>query len=647
MNASRSEDHGDKRKLEYERFDKFRQLIGTVSDEELPTVLLQPTQGLKIHWEFSDEMIKFMDTLCSHGYLKSLKFFHKQFKELDGLELRCEALEVSEGKEKLKQYCEALNKYCFGPKPLSTAISSGISKIVEYFLEGECEPFVQYFIHPPLDYPQHISCERGYLKAVEALLSAGLELSKDRGSALINSVCQCWDSYDSNAVCAKEEMKLDIVKKKMNILRMLLEAGHRSDRALHAVCEEQYCDLYRKPTGMLKLLIHYGADVHKIIDKNTALHLACHHLDQEKIKVLANSGADVNLPDHIGLTPIQICTFVKREHCLDNFTDDIIQFLHQEKGADIHVVSLYGGHNLLETACVYYSESKLSILLYYLSQGLTIQYKVFAQYLLQRCGMRSVRDQLSEPDVTEFLPFHDRELLCFLLMDNVVDLSELQSGNAGRLVLKLFDYHNENTHPRGEYMQPCLGMLKILHGAGFVIPLPTEIERELLQSSDETQHMTLKTLQHEMLRIPSLVELSRWAVRHMLGPGLISLKKVDNLPVPKKLVECILLVDILEIEHAQMLYHYLSGHGFQMACVTREKTDLDGEELYLECPECLFDDEDEIEEAGILHRHRERDEIRNWTAEFQERCQKDCDSKTQENILDKPEDLIGAVSMNK
>ena len=426
-------------------------------------------------------------------------------------------------------------------------------------------------------------------------------------------------------------MQLDEVKKKMKILRMLLEAGHRSERALHAVCKEKYSDIFRKPVEMLKLLIYYDADVHKTVNGNTALHIACLNLDQEKIKVLAKSGSDVNQPDHTGRTPLQICTSASRNHCLDHFTDDIIRFLHKEQGADVHVVTSDDGWNLIELACVCYDETKVAIVLYYLSQGLTLQYKLFAESVLQYCGLK---DSVDSNQKTTFMSQEAKQLLSVLVMDNGINTSQLQSATAGRLVLNLFGYHNEEANTPDEYQQPDFDMLRILHTAGFVIPLPYKIEQELVESNDETKEMTLKMLQDEMLRIPSLAELSRWAIRGVLGPGLISLQKVDNLLLPKPLIEYVLLLDIIEEKHARTMYDYISGKSMKMICVAKDKTDLYGNEWELECLECS------TEESVKLERQKERDETRIWTADFLEKCQKEDSRKAQENILRHPEDWI-------
>ncbi len=145
MNVTWKENQGNRMELKFERDVRFRHLIRTTSDEQLPSFLSQPNQKKKLRWEICDEMIQFMDILCLYGYLNSLKFFHKHFQEIGGLKLSDNALKVCRGKETHKKYCEALNKYCFGPKPLCTAIYNGQADIVQYFLGAQTHT-VQYYL---------------------------------------------------------------------------------------------------------------------------------------------------------------------------------------------------------------------------------------------------------------------------------------------------------------------------------------------------------------------------------------------------------------------------------------------------------------------------------------------------------------------
>ncbi len=616
MSVTRKEELGIKVNIEYEY---FMQLMSTMDDEELSSLLSDSQKMGNLCLKKSHEVWKIIPILSDRGYPNSLRFF-----------------------EGLVQDIEALQMYCFGPEGLCKAISEEDVDSLQYFLGHNKNPHtVEYFlwlgalsnnqlIHPEC-LPQNNSCEMGYLEAVESLLVSGLEVDRQQGQELINSVCQCWDSYDINDSFFIQEFDIDIVKKKMRILRMLLEAGHRSEIALHNICDEKYSDLYRMPAEMLTLLLNYEIDIHlKLgIKESSAFLKACHRLSIDKIKVLADFGANVNEPDYIGQTPLEICTRACREHCLDGFTDDIIRFLHEEKGADINVICRDTGHNLLEIACssypcYEYREEKLAIVLYYLSRKLILKYDVFAKYLLQSYAMDSFDE--SSPQ-SHFMSHKYKELLSVLVMDNAFDTSPLLSGPAGRLVVNIFDYYN---YDQNNYRQPDFDMLRMLSGAGFVIFLPDHIEAQLIESTEEIKQMTLKILKEELSRIPSLAELCRWEVRRVLGPGLMSQQKVERLPLPKPMIEYILLLDIIEEEHAQKMYDYFSGKGLNMVCVAKYKEDLYENKLGLECPECSEYAPEK------LQRKTEREENLKWAAEFLEQCQEEDRRKAQGH----PEDCI-------
>ncbi len=611
MSVTRKEQLGIKVNLKY---DYFMQLMSTMNDQQLCSLLSESQKKGNLRWKMSHELREIMPILSDLGYLNSLRFF-----------------------EGLVQNIEALQIYCFGPEGLCKAIYEKDVDSLQYFLGHNKNPYtVEYFLWigtlcnnlliRPERLPRNSSCEMGYLEAVESLLVSGLEVDRQQGKELINSVCQCWDSYDSYDSFLIEEFDLDIVKKKMKILRMLLEAGHRSEIALHHICEEKYTDLYRMPAEMITLLLNYEIDIHlKLgIKESTAFLKACHRLSIDKIKVLADFGANVNQPDYIGQTPLEICTRAYREHCLDDFTDDIIRFLHEEKGADIHVLCRDTGNNLLEIACSNYEyrEEKLAIVLYYLSQKLILKYDVFVKHLLQSYAMDSFEESSWK---SHFMSHKYKELLSVLVMDNAFDTSPLLSGAAGRLVVNIFDYCKNGWN---NYRQPDFDMLRMLSGAGFVIFLPDHIEEQLNESTEETKQKTLKILKKELSRNPSLAELSRWKVRRVLGPGLMSQQKVECLPLPKPMMEYILLLDIIEEEPAQKMYDYFSGKGLNKVCVAKYKEDLYENELGLECPECCEDAPEK------LHRKKKREETRKWAAEFLEQCKEEDRRKAQERLAD-------------
>ncbi len=474
----------------------------------------------------------------------------------------------------------------------------------------------------PLDEAIH----RRDVEVVEILLAAGIELDKDQGSEFLYNVCLCKDRISSRV---KEEMKLEDVKKEMKILKMLLEAGFRSEHALITLCEDGYGDLFRKPAEMLKLLINYGADVNREVDGNTALARACEHLDLEKIKVLALSGAEVNKRDGAGWTPLQICTrtmYEEERHCLENFGDDIVRFLCQERGADIHVVCPHTGDNLVEMLCLYYEKRKLAMLLFYLSQGLSVQPDTLPE-MLQQYGVD--RGRWSGTEIKDMW----KELRSILLIDNAITTCHMMSGPAGRLILNLFDCSRKDE----KYLQPDLeDLLRMLHAAGFVICISDEVKPGFTESSDETIQMVVKMIQVEDSRIPSLAELCRWAIRRILGPGLISLQKVDQLPLPKPIIDYILLLNIIEEGYAQRMYGYIAGRD-SLKTVSRPITVRNHSEPTPVPPTCRQCHTDHSETVR-LQRMKNREETQNWATEFLEQCQEEDSRKAQESSSQPPED---------
>ncbi len=296
--------------------------------------------------------------------------------------------------------------------------------------------------------PLRTAIQSGNVEGLELLITAGAELniskpySYEENLEPVHAACTSWpqDKYSYDDWVIRQDMKLDDVKKRMKILRLLLEAGVKMDYyilgecgddelissqyALHTVCEGQTYDKERMPPEMLELLIYYGADVNKQIYGETALHVACHELDIQKIKLLANYGADVNKPDPNGFTPIQICTARCRSRCLDNVTDDIVRFLAEEKGANIHVPCPDSTLNLLALACLHYDQAKLPIVLYYLSRRLPLQ-PLAALHMIKKFGL--AREEYEPQGKAHFMPYYGKEILSIFLIDNALVISRSQS----------------------------------------------------------------------------------------------------------------------------------------------------------------------------------------------------------------------------
>ena len=88
----------------------------------------------------------------------------------------------------------------------------------------------------------------------------------------------------------------------------------------------------------------------------------------------------------------------------------------------------------------------------------------------------------------------------------------------------------------------------------------------------------------------------------------------ERLPLPKPIIEYILLLDIIEKEHAQIMYDYFSGRKtLKMVCVTKGKTTLNGQ-VYGKCADCQASKNEKVK------RQKEREEIQKWSREFLEQC---------------------------
>ena len=125
----------------------------------------------------------------------------------------------------------------------------------------------------------------GNVEGVQELVAAGAELNSRVGAdyyfcareglAMMHAACGDWAPNQ----CTGDDMTFDDVKKRMKILRILLEAGLNmvyyglEDRdklhpkyALHTVSGRRSQVSERMPVEMLKLLIYYGTDIDEEIN---------------------------------------------------------------------------------------------------------------------------------------------------------------------------------------------------------------------------------------------------------------------------------------------------------------------------------------------------------------------------------------------
>ncbi len=449
------------------------------------------------------------------------------------------------------------------------------------------------------------------LAALDGPLSAIERLDIYFRAGVVASACgvQC-GSHNKREY---EEMKLEEMTKRMKIVKMMLDDGFHSYRALQALCDGNI----RKPQGMLEFLISYGCDINQELESgvdigDTPLNAACRNLDLDLIDFLLNHGADINKWGKEGLNPLQTCTvsmYGERDYCYDYSKEDIIRYLCEEKGANVHMVCPKSGHSLLDMVCLNYEKRKPKVLLYYLSQGLSLQPDTLSR-MLQEHGFNGIW----------------KDAISILLVDNAISTGHRQPGPAGRELLNIFEDSNVLGNSLHRFSLPLA--LKMLHEAGFVIHVSDELEQKIMASNNEKTQKTLKLIQDEVSRVPKLEELSIWAVRRALGPGLFSLQKMDQiqeLNLPRPAINDILFLNIIEKKYVETIKDYLAERAKgekSQKMLGRNRPQPLGRWTAGEtglCHRCQTDHS----ERAYLQQQKEIEEACKWATDFVEQCQKE------------------------
>ncbi len=421
-------------------------------------------------------------------------------------------------------------------------------------------------------------------------------------SKIVENVCRGFSESDWDVDYT--QVKVQDMKKKMKILKLLLEAGFGSDRALYGFCDGKI----RRPLEILDFLISRGGDANQEVeDGDTPLNAACRHLDLDLIDHLLRHGADLNKRGKRGWTPLQVLASTKYreiDHCFDYSKEDTMRYLCEERGANVHVVCPETGQTLLDMACRNYEKRKFKLLMYFLTQGLSLQSDTLS-IMHQGYSWHRVLDKLSS----------------ILLLDNAI-ATGTRPGPAGRTMLNLFGDSKQLQIYQYSSMPHSL---KKLHGAGFLVHVFDEMEQKIMASNDTKSQNILKIIQEEMERVPSLQELSVWAARHAIGPGLVSMRKMDHLLLTNPATEAFLFRDIIDEKHAQTLNNYITKiakREFSKETPERNRPERHTRHLDVRvdgyCHLCNTDSE----ETYSLERQQEMEEIRKWVIDFMEQCQK-------------------------
>jgi len=182
-------------------------------------------------------------------------------------------------------------------KALILAAENGEKKVVELLLKFGVDPNALGYNCTPL----HFAAQNGHTEIVEMLLVNGAKV--DAATPLGNTalVLACVDfprfPQESNA----------------KVIELLLKAGANANAISSAGSPVLHYAANHGHADVVKLLIDKGADVNSQVNNNAmALHYACGYGDQTKhvpnaevVKLLLKHGANPNIRDPDGLTPLQ------------------------------------------------------------------------------------------------------------------------------------------------------------------------------------------------------------------------------------------------------------------------------------------------------------------------------------------------------
>jgi ankyrin repeat protein len=212
---------------------------------------------------------------------------------------------------------EDINKYPYLRSPLYYACKHGHIEIVKLLLSNGAE------VNPDYSYkkqtPLHIACKRNHVEIVKLLL-----------------VPYKYGTYNTDALDYKNDTPFDKAFKNNHI------------ESLRLLCETNSIDVNRKKEK-------YG---------ETPLEIACHALNVELVELLIEYGANVNVSDRFGSTPLHnIVT------CSDEQHIEIAKILIKH-GADVNgcgdvsnVDELYSYKTPLHYACEEYNDIEMVKLL--------------------------------------------------------------------------------------------------------------------------------------------------------------------------------------------------------------------------------------------------------------------------------------------
>ena len=173
-------------------------------------------------------------------------------------------------------------------------------------------------------------CHYNYYNIVELGLKNGADVNmkdKRNGYSLIRYACEFYDGDD-------------------NIIQLLLNYGADMDER---VCVYKYTCLHvacwTNEIKVIKLLLDKGANINiRDVDGNTPIISACGYGSIDIAKLLLEHGANINDKNNEGYTPL----IYSHQYCVTERKNNIINFLKKEINKRVYILSLIVKKHILE-----------------------------------------------------------------------------------------------------------------------------------------------------------------------------------------------------------------------------------------------------------------------------------------------------------
>ncbi|OUC40382.1 ankyrin repeat protein [Trichinella nativa] len=176
-----------------------------------------------------------------------------------------------------------------GGMALFIAAQGNYMTIVKTFLEVGCDP--NYSMSDGA-HSLFVAAQNGHLEVVKILLQNGADVSKARNlSCLQDGATPLWISCQMGHA---------------SIVRELLLWGANVDEARKDGATPLFKASHKGHTAVVEELLEFDPCLGLLANGETALHAACLFGHQEIAKMLIRAGADVQLPNQAGETPLQL-----------------------------------------------------------------------------------------------------------------------------------------------------------------------------------------------------------------------------------------------------------------------------------------------------------------------------------------------------